>query len=172
MMKSSIVLFSFFCILCSLDSHAQFRPGPNRMVKDNLVDITYGGTGLFLSANYSRVLLLQRNFFASASMGVGSVLGAGGLSLPHQFTVNFGKSRDFFETGIGGSFWAGKSNSSGVNESIFSYNISPVAGYRRYIYDDFVLRIYASPLFHVAGEIFFGEYKILPYGGICLGYTF
>ena len=138
----------------------------------NVLDITYGGAGLFLTVNYSRKYYLHRDYFLNASAGAGTFLGVGGISLPHQLTFNYGKSINYFEVGVGGSFWRGISLSPGNMDVIVSYNISPMIGYRRDLYNDFVLRVYVNPLFHIAGDYFYQTYSIFPYAGISLGYSF
>ena len=138
----------------------------------NVIDITYGGTGLFLSVNYNRKLYIQRDYFLNVSAGAGTFLGVGGISLPHQLTFNYGRSYNFLEVGIGGSCWRGAGNNSGNTDAVLSYSISPMVGYRRDLFNDFVFRVYANPLFHLAGEFFYLDYAILPYAGFSLGYSF
>jgi hypothetical protein len=142
------------------------------MARMNVVDITLGGTGMFVSVNYSRKHYIQRDFFLNVSAGAGSYPGIGGISLPHQLTLNYGKSMNYFEAGVGGSYWRGISFSSGIIDNISSYNISPVAGYRRDLYNDFVFRVYVNPLFYIAGDYLYQDKSVLPYAGISLGYSF
>lgn len=40
----------------------------------NSADITIGGTGLFIFANYSRVIAVKSNYFINASVGVGKAM--------------------------------------------------------------------------------------------------
>ena len=113
--------------------------------------------------------MVERNYFLNASFGGGTIMKKGGITLPHQFTFNYGKSYNYIEAGIGGSFWKGKNESS---EGLFYYSISPIIGYRRDMQNDFVFRIYANPIYRIAGEYFFGEKAVVPYAGISLGYYF
>jgi hypothetical protein len=139
-------------------------------VRKNSVDITLGGSGLFLSTNYSRVIMAKPNYFINASVGIGTVIMTGGITLPHQLTFNFGKKSSFLELGLGGTFWTGKSNDSGYTETINSYYLSPIVGWRKNFKNNLVFRVYTNPLFYISGEE--SEHTITPYAGISLGYSF
>ncbi len=140
--------------------------------RKNSVDITIAGTGIGFSANYSRIMAVKEKYFVVASVGVGLLPSVGGVSIPHQITFNFGKHSSFFEAGIGGVFWSGKSDSSGFEESINSYNLLPLAGWRKYFKKNLFFRAYASPVIHISGEYFYEDYAVMPYMGVSLGYTF
>ncbi len=140
-------------------------------IRKNCIDVTVGGSGLFLSTNYSRVLVVQPGYFVNASVGVGTVLMMGGTSLPHQLTFNFGKKSSFLEVGIGGSYWTGKTDSSGFTETTSTYNISPILGWRKNFDNHVNFRAYVNPLFYVSGEQI-TNYKVTPFAGISFGYTF
>lgn len=142
----------------------------NQKVRRNSVDLTLGGSGLFLSANYSRTILVKPSYFVNASAGVGTVIMIGGVSLPHQLTINFGKKSSFLEVGLGGTFWTGKSNSSGYTETVSSYYLSPIVGWRKNFKNNLFFRVYANPLIYVSGEK--SDYAVTPYAGISLGYSF
>ena len=162
-----LILIIFFSPLTS-DSFSQ----PYRKRYDqvrNTIDITYGGSGLYLSGNYSRKFLIQKHFFLSTSIGTGTIFGLGGITLPHQCTFNFGRGYNFFETGVGGTFWT-QMGEGAVGR--FSYNVSPIVGYRREMVNDFVFRIYINPLIRLAGEYFYSGLSVIPFGGISLGYSF
>jgi hypothetical protein len=73
-------------------------------IRKNSVDLTLGGSGLFISANYSRIIMVEPNYFLNASVGIGTVIMIGGVSIPHQLTFNFGKKSSFLELGLGGTF--------------------------------------------------------------------
>ena len=166
----SILIVIF--ILISPDSPAQYYRRKPSMARMNVIDGTYGGSGLFLSVNYSRKIYIQRDYFLNVSAGAGTLMASEGISLPHQLTFNYGRSYNFFEVGIGGSCWSGTGNNSGNKDIFFSYSISPIVGYRRDLFNDFVFRVYANPLIHIKGEIFYLDYDIFPYAGISLGYSF
>ncbi len=139
--------------------------------RSNSIDVTFGGTGLLLSANYSRVLFISNSYFVNASIGIGSVPIIGGTSLPGQLTFNYGKESSFLEAGIGATYWKGKSNSSGYTETIESFNISPILGYRKQ-FNNIVFRAYVNPIIHISGVYYIENYSIIPYLGISLGYMF
>lgn len=131
-----------------------------------------GGTGLFVSVNYSRILLVKSNYFINASVGIGTVPFTGGITLPHQVTFNLGKKSSFLELGIGGSYWSSKSNSSGYTETVNSYQLCPIIGWRKHFNNNLIFRAYANPLFHISGENYIEDYSVVPYLGISLGYSF
>jgi len=144
----------------------------NNLERKNVVDFTIGGTGLFISTNYSRVLAVKSTYFIDASIGIGTVLYTGGISLPHQLSFNLGKRSSFLELGIGGSFWSGKSNESGYTETINSYHLSPIIGWRKHFNNHLVFRAYANPLIYISGVHFIEDFAITPYLGVSIGYTF
>jgi hypothetical protein len=143
-----------------------------RVERKNTIDLSVGGNGLFASVNYSRILLVKSDFFITTSVGIGTVPFTGGITLPHQVTFNLGKKNSFLELGVGGSYWSGKSNASGYTETINSYQLSPIIGWRNYFNNNLIFRIYANPLFHISGEYYIENYSVIPYLGISLGYGF
>jgi len=167
-----IFLITLMLLSSTLFSYEKRDDLRNTLTKKNVMDVTLGGTGLFISANYSRLFILKSNLFLNASTGIGSVPFIGGISVPIQLTCNLGTGKNFFEFGLGGSIWSGKSNASGYKESIDSYNISPIIGWRRNLHYGFVFRSYVNPLIRVSGEYFLEDYSIIPYLGVNLGYSF
>jgi len=165
-------LSSLIAMTLSLHSQNDDNEHSSHFVNKNSIDISLGGLGLFVSANYARTLMVRPTFFVVASAGIGTVPGIGGISVPHQITFNLGKKTSFLELGVGGSYWTGKSNSSGFTESINSYNLSPIIGWRKIIKSSFVFRVFASPLIHVLGEYYIEDYSVVPYGGVSFGYCF
>ena len=149
--------------------HAQpYRKRPDSPAR-NVIDLTYGGSGLYLSGNFSRKFEINRFYFLNVSIGAGTIIGLGGMTLPHQCTVNYGRRFNYLETGLGGSVWVKARKD---QEGLFSYSISPIIGYRRDMLNDFVFRVYANPLIRLAGEYFYSDLSVVPYGGISLGYSF
>lgn len=173
-LKIKIIVLSF--LLFSLMSSVLFGQatdiGKSNAAKKNSVDITLGGSGLFASANYNRMFFLKPNYFVNVSVGVGTVPFTGGISLPHQATINFGKSNSFLEFGAGGVYWTGKSNASGFTEVLYSYQLYPVIGWRKHFQNNLTFRLYINPLIHISGEYYIENYDIIPYLGISLGYKF
>jgi hypothetical protein len=164
---SAIVLFVF----TSGPSNIGAQPNRRRLDRQtrNMIDLTYGGSGLNLSGNYSRKFELNRYYFINASIGAGTMIGIGGITIPHQCTINYGQRFNYLEAGLGGSFW-GKARKD--QEGLYSYSISPIVGYRRDMINDFVFRVYANPLIRLAGEYFYSDMSVVPYAGISLGYSF
>lgn len=170
MKEIRIISLVGLCLLLSVIAYSQENEDLSETVKKNTVDLTVGGTGLFVSVNYSRILLIKSNYFINTSAGIGTVIMIGGVSVPHQLTFNIGKKSSFLELGIGGTFWTGKSNESGYTDIINSYYISPIVGWRKNFKNNLVFRTYANPLFYISGEK--SEYQITPFMGISLGYSF
>ena len=139
---------------------------------NNAIDITFAGSGLVISANYSRKLFVRPGFFMNASLGVGTVPSSGGLTVPHQITLNLGRRQSYLELGVAGTYFTGTSNASGFTERLYSYQLSPLIGYRRYFFNRMVFRAYLNPLFHISGEYYLENYAIIPYVGISIGHSF
>jgi len=166
-------LFGLLLLLSIMTYSEESNSNSKKIVeRRNNVDFSVGGNGLFASVNYSRILLVKSNYFINASVGINTLPFVGGITLPHQVTFNFGKSSSFLELGIGGSYWSGKSNASGYTETINSYLLSPIIGWRKHFKNNLIFRAYANPLFHISGEYYIEDYSVIPYLGISLGYSF
>jgi hypothetical protein len=173
MKKNKIIsLVSLYFLLTSMMYSQENTNSIRKLERKNSIDLTVGGTGLFASINYNRVLLIKSNYFINTSVGVGAVPVTGGITIPHQLTFNFGKKNSFIELGLGGTYWSGKSNASGYTETLYSYQLSPIIGWRKHFNNNLIFRVYANPLFHVSGEYYIEDYPILPYLGLSLGYSF
>ena len=144
----------------------------NTLKRKNVVDLTMGGTGFFISANYNRIIVIKNNYFINTSIGIGTIPFVGGLTFPHQVTLNYGKKSNFLEIGVGGTYWSGKSNSSGYSDNISSYNISPIIGFRKNFKNSLIFRAYLNPIVHVSGGYYIEDYSVIPYLGISIGYSF
>jgi hypothetical protein len=138
----------------------------------NTIEVGFGGSGLAISASYRRKLAIRPRYYLNASVGVGTVPLSGGIVIPHQLSVNLGKWKNYFELGIAGTYWTGYSNASGYAERIYSYQLSPLAGYRRHFFNRMVIRVYANPLFHISGEYYLEDWSFIPYAGISIGHAF
>ncbi len=138
----------------------------------NTLEIGFGGSGLVISASYQRKLLVRPKYYMNTSIGAGTVPLSGGIVIPHQFSLNLGQRESYFELGAAGSYWTGLSNASGFTERLYSYQLSPLIGYRRQFFNKLVFRIYANPLFHIAGEYYLENWTFIPYLGISMGRAF
>ncbi len=127
-----------------------------------------------MSVNYGKVLDQHEDYFITGVAGIGMFPPLGGTgviwTLPHQITISIGKNIHFVEIGTGGSYATGKTNASGYTESFYSYNLSPILGYRLQLRNGVVFRAYLSPIVHLSGEFILEDYKVLPYLGLSLGY--
>jgi hypothetical protein len=146
--------------------------GQNKSIKNNSIDLSIGGLGLGISINYSRTLAIKEKYFVVASVGVGAIPSIGGVSIPHSVSYNIGKGSNFLELGLGGCYWQGKSNDSGYTESIHSYQLAPIVGWRKNFANNLNLRLFASPLIHISGEYFYENKDLTPYLGLSFGYGF
>lgn len=162
------------CLLLSMMVYGQENNPDLRKIigRKNNIDISLGGTGIFASVNYSRILLVKPKYFINASVGIGAVPSIGGFTIPHQISFNIGKKSSFLELGIGGSYWTGKSNSSGYTQTVYSYQLCPIIGWRKHFDNNLIFRVYVNPLIHISGEYFIENYSVVPYLGISLGYSF
>ena len=138
----------------------------------NAMDITFAGSGIAISANYSRKILVRPGYFINTSMGVGTIPSSGGFTIPHQITLNMGINKSHFELGVAGTYFNGKNYSSGSPERVYSYLVSPLIGYRRYFFNRIVFRAYLNPFFYISGVYFIKENAIIPYGGLSIGHSF
>ena len=141
-------------------------------VKKNNIEFAVAGLGLGISVNYGHVVFVKPNYFLNVSVGVGSVPFAGGLSIPHQLTINYGKKSSFLELGIGGVYWTGSSSATAEQEKLYSYQITPIIGFRKHIKQHLILRVYVNPLFRVSGVSYYDNYDVIPYLGFSLGWAF
>ncbi len=174
MKKLRIIIIVGLCLLLSVVAYGRMNNGSFRKVveRKNNIDFSTGGTGLFASFNYSRIVLVKSNYFINVSVGIGSVPFVGGTTFPHQVTFNLGRKNSFLELGIGGTYWSGKTNSSGYTEAFNSYQLTPIIGWRKHFNNNLIFRIYANALFHISGEYYIENYSVIPYLGIGLGYGF
>ncbi len=173
MKKNRIIGLISLYILLSGMAYGQENVGNIvKLERKNSIDLTIGGNGLFASVDYNRTLFIKSNYFVSASVGLGTVPFVGGITIPHQVTFNLGKKNSFIELGIGGSYWSGESNASGYTETLSSYQLSPIIGWRKHFNNNLIFRLYVNPLFHVFGEYYIENYSVLPYLGVSLGYCF
>lgn len=169
--QNSVLLLILFVsnLLLAQENNSKQQVLP---IKKNNVEFTVAGMGLGISINYNRVLLMKSNYFLNASAGIGSVPFSGGLSIPHQLTINFGKKSSFFELGIGGVYWTGTSSATAEQEKLYSYQIAPIIGFRKHVKQRLVLRVYTNPLFLVSGVPLYENYDIVLYLGFSVGWAF
>ena len=169
MRKYGMVLCFSVLLLSTAASSAQEDKSAS---KKNSVEFLAGGTGLFMSLNYSRTLQEKEAYFTTVMLGAGTVPMIGGITLPHEVNFNIGKKSGFLILGLGGSYWTGKSNASGFTETIYSYNVSPIIGWRKHFGNSMLFKAYINPMVRISGEYFIGNNAVLPFGGIGIGYRF
>ena len=171
-----LLLYCLLVVSVALPAHAQEVDRDSAMTETlklkNNIDITFGGSGLVISANYNRKLLVRPEYYLNASMGIGTVPASGGMVLPHQLSFNLGKRESYLEMGIAGTFSTGTSDASGIIERQYSYQLSPIIGYRRYFFNSMVFRAYLNPFIHIAGVHLIKDYVVIPYAGLSLGHAF
>ena len=124
------------------------------------------------SIEYGRVLHSGTKGFLDASAGIGSISFAGGVTVPHKLSYNFGKKSSFLEVGVGSVYWNGTTNASGYTERESSYNLGPVLGWRKYTKKHFFFRIYMNPLILSPISNDFEDIFYILNTGFSFGYSF
>ena len=150
-MKSLKILTSVILLLAvTIFANGQVQEsGLNTTLKKNSANITLGGMGMGGSVNYGRNFMIKDSYFLNVSAGMGTLPFVGGTTIPHQITFNIGKQSSFFEIGLGGTYWSGKSNSSGYTESINSYHLSTIIGWEKIFGNNLIFKVYTNPLIRV-----------------------
>lgn len=137
MKNGKLIILLLIIVLAGGSLFAQRYAGDSKIVSKNHILISFLADASMINIKYERVLKSTNFGFASAAVGAG--LGMSGNSesiytsesfqekelfgsLPHHLTFNFGKNRNFLETGIGGSLLMG-----GPNQDYVGY---PMLGYR------------------------------------------
>jgi hypothetical protein len=171
-----VILINFLAVCIFIPVQAQIIDRDAALTEalksKNTVDITFGGSGLVISGNYRRKLIIRPAYYMNVSIGVGTVPLSGGVVIPHQISMNLGRRKNYLELGMAGTYWTGLSNTDGIAERIYSYQFSPLLGYRRHFFNQLVFRAYFNPLFHLSGEYYLGNKPIIPYLGLSLGHSF
>ena len=118
----------------SIFSHSQDSTEPIDTRLLNSIYVNLLGDASIISINYERLLIASPNSFFSSKLGIGyneefelCIFGPCSdqkkfLTIPHHFTVNFGKGKHFFEFGFGGTGIIGNPNQ--------PYVFYPMVGYR------------------------------------------
>jgi hypothetical protein len=141
-------------------------------VPKNSVSVNMGLMFLAPSVEYGRIFAQKDNWFLNGSAGIGTIAMAGGITVPHQLTFNFGKRSSFFEAGVGGVFWNGFTDVSGFTERESSYNIGPLLGWRKYCKRKFFFRLYMNPLVLSPVSSDFSDVIYILNTGFSFGYSF
>jgi hypothetical protein len=170
-MRKNRFITTLFLII-SITTYAQKETEKVFTVPKNSVYINLNMPFLAPSVEYGRVLHSSTKGFLNGSAGIGSIAVAGGLTVPHQLTFNFGKRSSFFEVGVGGVFWNGTTDSSGFTERESSYNLGPVLGWRKYCKKHFFVRIYMNPLILSPLSNDFEDVFYILNTGFSFGYSF
>lgn len=141
--------------------------------RKNSIDLTVGGTGLGISANYNRIIAVKTTYFTNISIGVGKLPAVQGTTLSQQITWNYGKKNDFFEIGMGGMLWLNYTSGGCASKGGNPYFLTPMMGWRRNFKNNMVFRLYLNPLIDLSEQEMFGRgTAVMPYGGLSLGYSF
>ncbi len=164
--------FSLILILFLSGLSAQEKTKPEFTVPYNSVEANLSLLFLAPSLEYGRILLHKDKWFLNGSAGIGTVAMAGGITVPHQLTFNFGKRSSFFEVGAGGIFWNGETDASGFTKRESSYNIGPILGWRKYCKRKFFFRLYMNPLVLKPISNDFSDVLYILNTGFSFGYSF
>jgi len=166
------IILSAFALFFAININSQEATKQDFTVPKNSVSLNMNMMFLAPSVEYGRILLQKDRWFLNGSAGIGSIAMAGGITVPHQLTFNFGKKSSFFEVGAGAIFWNGTTDASGFTERESSYNIGPLLGWRKYCKKKFFLRIYANPLVLSPISNDFSDILYILNTGVSFGYSF
>lgn len=170
-MKINISIITLF-LLISITLYSQNKTDDDFIIPKNSVFLNLNMPFFAPSVEYGRVLHAGSKGFLDGMAGIGSISFAGGVTLPHKLSFNFGKENSFLEVGIGGVYWNGTTNHSGYTERESSYNFGPLLGWRKYIKKQFFLRIYMNPLILPPVSNDFKDTYYILNTGFCFGYSF
>ena len=119
------------CLLPAAILFAQSKKDSTLVRPANSISINLLGDFSLLSINYERVFVITPSFFIAGKLGVGfneefCLFGCDDrekyLTIPQHITGNFGKGKNFFEFGLGGSIISG--------HTVQDYTLYPMVGYR------------------------------------------
>ena len=161
-------LFTLLFCLSAMVYGQESNSLAENLERKNNIDITLGGTGLFTSINYNRIVMVKSNYFINAAVGIGVFPLVSAITFPHQITYNLGSKNSFIELGVGGTYMNSQSTIEGVNKTFSSYHLSPIVGWRKHFKKPFLFRVYANPLTNILGK----HDSTIAYLGISLGYRF
>ncbi len=182
-MKKVIIVFVLFLSLASISGQSTNRTNRTKHselnLKKNIIDLAWGGSGQFLSINYSRVLRTKETYFISGLIGIGTILftesnlfsdNEGGTTIPHQLSINFGKKNGFVELGITGVYLHENISKGSNRIPKTDYYLAPLIGYR-YNYRRIVLKIQANPIIPLRKSLKVSNH-FTSYIGMSLGFGF
>jgi hypothetical protein len=176
-MKTSVGKYIFVVFLlfnCSSQEEltAQTNSGEDIVTARNALYAEIAGRGLFLSANYERLLseTSPHNIALSAGIGFwvkirigGTSKGKSGVTIPVNASYLLG-GNDKFELGVGFTY-APDISSHFSSDFTSDWMITTFIGYRYQPIDGgFVFRVGLGPIF--------GNEEVISFGGISFGYAF
>ncbi len=121
-------------LVCLLFGELLFAQSNNDSIlvrPKNNISINLLGDASLVSVNYERLFVINPSFFITAKLGIGyneefCLFGCDDrekyLTIPQHITGNFGKGKNFFEFGLGGSIISG--------HTVQDYTLYPMVGYR------------------------------------------
>ena len=170
MRKETFITTLFLMI--SIAVYSQEKTKNSFTVPKNSVYLNLNMPFFAPSVEYGRVLYSGSKGFLDGLVGVGSISFAGGVTVPHKVSFNFGEKNSFIEVGIGGVYWNGTTNASGYTERESSYNLGPILGWRKYTMKNFIFRIYMNPLILPPISNDFKDTYYILNTGFSFGYSF
>ena len=108
----------------------KFEPVPSIERPLNNINFNFFGDASILSFNYERLYSIKEFMFLTAKIGVGfnmafCVIYCSNVetftTIPHHITINFGRGKNIFEMGMGGTM---------ITEANQPYFLYPIIGYR------------------------------------------
>jgi hypothetical protein len=154
-MKARIIIALVFLISETLLSAQDKAESPLDRPRNNVYFNFIGGDGSVISTNYERLFLIRSKSFLEGGLGIGynkidDISDSNGnpdlqfkyYTIPHHISMNLGKSKSFFEIGLGGTGIIGD-----VNQNYYLY---PFIGYRFQSLESnkLIFRVYAGYPFY------------------------
>jgi hypothetical protein len=172
MRRLLFLVFFIAGMVCSVWGQNKSFTRSDALSRKNNFALTLGGNGLFLSIDYDRILWVHPSYFVDLSAGFGVAPWHAGGIIPHQFVFNLGRKSGFLMLGIGGTYEWHKTDASAYTETVYSYFLSPLAGWKKIFKSHLIFKVYASPLILISGVAVVNDNRVTPMAGISLGYTF
>lgn len=134
------LLLIFLILISGHKSSAQSIQDSTLILGNNNINVNLLGDASFISLKYERQFFLSTSSFISSSFGVGynaefqfCLNGPCNntnspkrfLTVPHSLTINFGRLRNFFEIGVGGTILFGDTSEKYFLYPIIAWRIQP-----------------------------------------------
>ncbi|MDF1673824.1 MAG: hypothetical protein P1U41_09970 [Vicingaceae bacterium] len=164
-----IIIISFTCL--PLISNAQ-KDIENSSINKNSVYLEVGGSGLWYSINYDRILFKREHKALSVRAGIsylGDFSDTNAITIPISASFLYGRNKNFLEVG------GGPTTLHSFAESITGVGAIGIIGFRHQHTNNkgLMYRIVFNPfLVEYSTDKGYWNWVAIPWAGISLGYTF